>query len=240
MLLKDWLANTSENTMKEYKKNFIEFMIKSNVLTFGDFVTKSGRETPYFVNTGNYENGAQISKLSEFYCQSILNDFGEDFEFDMVFGPAYKGIPLCVSIAQTLSDKHGKSVSFTFNRKEAKDHGEGGSLVGYQPKDGDKVLIVEDVTTSGKSIRETAPVLLKSADVDIVGLVISVDRMEKGTTEKGALRELQEQFSLQATSIVNVKEVISYLHNREIDGKVVIDDDRKNKMEDYLAQYGVQ
>ena len=224
--------------MLDYKKDFIKFMIESDVLIFGDFTTKSGRKTPYFINTGRYKTGEQISKLSQFYCESIMNDFGEDFEFDLVFGPAYKGIPLCVSVAQTLAEKYHRDVNFTFNRKEIKDHGEGGSIIGYQPKDGDKVLIIEDVTTSGRSIRETVPILKSIADVKIVGLVISANRMEKGKTDKDALSELKEEFSMQTTAIVNIQEIIEFLHNKEIDGKIIINDDRKNKIHRYLEKYG--
>ncbi len=224
--------------MKDYKKEFIEFMIESGVLTFGDFTTKSGRKTPYFINTGNYKNGMQISKLGHYYCETVLNDFGSEFEFNVIFGPAYKGIPLCVSLAQNFYSAYKKSYNFCFNRKETKDHGEGGELIGYTPRDGDKILIIEDVTTSGASIRETVPILKSQAEVEIVGLVVSVNRMEKGTGEKGALEELEKEYGLRSTSIVNIKEIIEYLHNRKMGDKVIIDDSRKSDIEEYLSKYG--
>jgi len=219
----------------DYKQQFIDFMVHSDVLSFGDFVTKSGRKTPFFINTGRYKNGEQIRRLGDFYAQAILNRVGEGF--DVLFGPAYKGIPLCVATAMQLCAR-GKNVGFCFNRKEAKDHGEGGTLIGHTLKDGDRVLIIEDVTTAGTSIRETVPVLRKAADVKLVGLVVSVDRMERGTTEKNALREVSDEFNFDGFAIVTIDEVMKSLHGRSIDGRVVLNDEIHQHMLEYRAQYG--
>lgn len=224
--------------MQEYKQKFIEFMVDSGVLTFGDFTTKSGRKTPFFINTGNYKTGAQLVKLGEYYAEAIVNNLQSSL--NVLFGPAYKGIPLAVCTAMTLSSKFGKDVSFCFNRKEAKDHGEGGSLVGHKLRDGDRVLIIEDVTTAGTSVRESIPLLKSMADVTIAGLVVSVDRMEKGTGTKGALTELQEEFSIPAFSIVSLSEIIEHLHNREINGKVILDDEIMSRINEYRKLYGAQ
>jgi orotate phosphoribosyltransferase len=222
--------------MEQYKKDFIEFMVKSNVLTFGDFVTKSGRKTPYFINTGNYKTGEQIKKLGEFYAEAICSTIQD--EANVLFGPAYKGIPLVVTTAISLSQKQNREISFCFNRKEIKDHGEGGSLIGHKLTDGDKVIIIEDVTTAGTSIRETVPLLLKSAKIKLAGLIISVDRMEKGVGEKSALRELHEEYGMPTGAIVTLDEIVSYLHNRPIDGSVILNDAVKQKIVDYRGKYG--
>lgn len=222
--------------MESYKEQFIEFMVSCGVLTFGDFTTKSGRKTPYFVNTGNYKTGAQMSRLGKFYAQAIMANFPE--QIDILFGPAYKGIPLVTTASIALHEEHSREVSFCFNRKEEKDHGEGGSLVGQKPKDGSSILIVEDVTTAGTSIYETVPVLKNAAEVDIKGLIISVDRMEKGKSGKGALEELRESFGFKTASIVTVREIIEYLHNKVIGGIILINDEMKTRMEAYLAEYG--
>ena len=221
-----------------YKKDFITFMVRSGVLTFGDFTTKSGRKTPYFVNTGNYKTGAQAARLGEFYAKSIMeNNLGD---VNALFGPAYKGIPLSVATAIALSNEFDKDLNYCFNRKEEKDHGEGGSMVGYKLKDGDKVLIIEDVITAGTAVREVFPILREAADVSIEGLVISVDRMEKGQGEKTAIQEIEEEFGIKTYPIVTVREIIDTLHNVEIDGKVVIDDEMRTRMEAYLEQYCVK
>ena len=220
--------------MEQYKKSFIEFMVRAGVLTFGDFVTKSGRKTPYFVNTGNYVTGSQMKSLGGFYADCIrANITGR---VDALFGPAYKGIPLSVAAAMALSEK-GQDVSYCFNRKEAKDHGEGGSMVGYKLKDGDSVVIIEDVVTAGTSVRECLPLLAAQADVKIAGLVVSVDRMEKGAGDKTAIMELKEQFGIITYPIVTVHEIIEAIHNVPIDGRIVIDDGMKEKMEDYINRY---
>ncbi|MFC1764914.1 orotate phosphoribosyltransferase [Planctomycetota bacterium] len=221
--------------MEKYKEDFITFMVECGVLTFGDFTTKSGRRTPFFINTGNYKTGAQMSRLGAFYAAAIKDCFGD---VDVLFGPAYKGIPLVVTASIALADKHDTDVAFCFNRKEVKDHGEGGSLVGKKLADGDHVLIVEDVTTAGTSIRETVPVLQAAAQVRLAGLIVSVDRMERGTGDKGALQEIQESFGMKTASIVNLEEIVTYLHNRKLNGTVVLDDDIKTRIDAYRVQYG--
>ncbi len=223
--------------MEKYKQEFIEFMVEAGVLRFGEFVTKSGRKTPYFINTGNYKTGEQISKLGRFYAECI-NDNLKD-EYNILFGPAYKGIPLVVTTAASLYDSFDKDVLFSFNRKEIKDHGEGGSIVGHLPEDNEKILIIEDVVTAGTSVRESVSLLENIADVNIFGLVISIDRMERGSTDKSAIQEIEEEFGIKTYSIVTIKEVVDYLYNRELDGKSIIDDNMKNRIEEYLLQYGV-
>jgi orotate phosphoribosyltransferase len=224
--------------MEKYKQEFIEFMVRSNVLTFGDFVTKSGRSTPFFINTGNYDCGSQLQKLGEFYAASIKEHLGDSF--DVLYGPAYKGIPLAVAASMALASNHGKNVSFCFNRKEAKDHGEGGNLIGHKLKNNERVVIIEDVITAGTSVRESIPVLKAAAQVQISGLVVSVDRMEKGKTKKSALSELREEFGLNAFAIVTLDEVTGFLHNREIDGKVVLDDLILDRINKYREVYGAE
>ncbi|ONI39297.1 orotate phosphoribosyltransferase [Candidatus Epulonipiscium fishelsonii] len=220
-----------------YKQEFIKFMVKSNVLTFGDFITKSGRQTPYFINTGNYQTGEQIAKLGTFYAKCIKENINQDV--DALFGPAYKGIPLAITTAISLANEYNQNVNYCFNRKEEKDHGEGGSLVGYKLKDGDKILIIEDVITAGTEIRECVPNLKKIANIEIVGLVISVDRMEKGVQDKTAINEIYDKFGIKTCPIVTVKDIIETLHNKEVDGKVIINDELKYKMENYMNKYCV-
>lgn len=222
--------------MQEYKKQFIEFMVESNVLTFGDFVTKSGRKTPFFINAGNYQSGSELSKLGEFYAEAIKEHFGD--EYDILFGPAYKGIPISVTTAIALSNKYDIEVKYCSNRKEIKDHGDKGILLGSKLKDNDRIIIVEDVTTAGTSVYETMPILKSEADVDVKGLIISVDRMEKGHGEKSALTELTEKFGLKTCSIVTMEEVVEYLYNKEINGKIVINDEIKSRIDDYYKKYG--
>lgn len=224
--------------MNNYKHDFIDFMVKSEVLTFGDFVTKSGRKTPFFVNTGKYRTGDQITKLGEFYAESIMEN--TKGEFDVLFGPAYKGIPLAVSASIALSSKYGKNVSFCFNRKEVKDHGEGGNLIGHKLQNGDRVLIIEDVTTAGTSIRETVPLLKAAADIELAALSVSVNRMERGTGDKSALDEIRDDFGMKTFSIVNMAEVVGYLYGRKIGGKVLIDDEMESRIEDYYKIYGAK
>lgn len=221
-----------------YKKEFIEFMVRSGVLTFGDFITKSGRKTPYFVNTGNYKTGYQASKLGEFYAKCIEENIKEDVT--ALFGPAYKGIPLSVATSIALVNQFDKDVNYCFNRKEVKDHGEGGSMVGYKLQDGDKVLIIEDVITAGTAIRECFPILQAAANVDIAGLIISVDRMERGQQNKTAIQEIEEEFGIKTYPIVTVREIIDALHNVPVDGKIVIDDEMRARMEAYLEEYCVK
>lgn len=223
--------------MEQYKKEFIEFMVDCGVLTFGDFVTKSGRKTPFFINTGNFKSGAQLCKLGEFYAKAICQHFHEGFE--ILFGPAYKGIPLSVAASIALSNIYGIDVAFCSNRKEIKDHGDKGILLGSKPKDGDRVVIIEDVTTAGTSIHETMPILKAQGEISVIGLIIAVDRMEKGTGVKCAFMELQEKYGLQTHSIVTMKEVVEHLHNRELKGKIHIDDEMKQSLAEYYKVYGI-
>jgi orotate phosphoribosyltransferase len=224
--------------MQQYKKEFIEFMIECGVLTFGDFVTKSGRKTPFFVNTGNYRTGSQLKRLGEFYAKAIKENFEE--EYNIVFGPAYKGIPLSVTTTIALSDMYGIDVNYCSNRKEVKDHGDKGILLGSKITDGDKILIVEDVTTAGTSIYETMPILKEQGNVDVTGLIISVDRMERGQGEKSALTEIREKFGFKTTAIVTMAEVREYLYNKEINSKVIIDDEINARIDAYYEKYGAK
>lgn len=222
--------------MEQYKKEFIEFMVDCNVLKFGDFVTKSGRKTPFFVNTGFYRTGAQLRKLGEYYAKAIESKFG--FDFDVLFGPAYKGIPLTVAATTAISELYGKDIRYCSNRKEVKDHGDKGILLGSPIKDGDKVVIIEDVTTAGTSIQETLPIIKAQGDVDVIGLVVSVDRMERGQRTKSALAEIEEKYGLKTTAIVTMAEVVEHLYGKEYKGKVVIDDAMKAAIDAYYEQYG--
>lgn len=224
--------------MENYKKEFIDFMIECGVLTFGDFVTKSGRKTPFFVNTGNYKKGSQLKRLGEFYAKAIKENFGD--QYDLLFGPAYKGIPLTVTTAIALSNIYDIDVDYCSNRKEIKDHGDKGILLGGKINDGDKVIIVEDVTTAGTSIYETMPILKEQGDVDVKGLIISVDRMERGKGEKSALSEIREKFGFKTCAIVTMEEVIDYLSEKEIDGKKVLDEEILKRIDDYYKEYGTK
>ena len=224
--------------MEAYKQEFIEFMVDCQVLKFGDFVTKSGRQTPFFVNTGFYRTGAQLRRLGGYYAEAIKEKFGLDF--DVLFGPAYKGIPLSVAATIAISEKYDTDIRYCSNRKEVKDHGDTGILLGSPINDGDKVVIIEDVTTAGTSIEETLPIIKAQGDVSPIGLVVSVDRMERGQGEKTAIQEIEEEFGIKAYPIVTVREVIDLLHNTPIDGKVYIDDEMKAKMEAYMEQYCVK
>ena len=216
------------------KKEFIEFMMSADVLRFGDFVTKSGRNTPYFVNTGNYKTGLQSSRLGEFYAAMVKETIGD--HFDAMFGPAYKGIPLATSVAGALARNYGIDKPFFFNRKEAKDHGEGGMFVGKQLADGDKVVIIEDVMTSGKALREVLPKLKGAADVNITAMVITVDRMEKALdSDLSAVQSADKDFGVKVYSIVNINDIISAIENGVIEGKQYLD-----AMKQYRSTYGVE
>lgn len=218
--------------LTEAKKEFIEFMMEADVLRFGDFVTKSGRNTPYFVNTGNYKTGKQIAILGKFYAALIKEVCGE--EFDCMFGPAYKGIPLAAAAASALYNNYEINKPYFFNRKEEKDHGEGGSLVGYKPQDGDKVIIIEDVITAGTAIRETMPILQGAAKVTVPHMFISVNRCEVGTTPgKTAVMEVMEDYGINVHAIVTVQDIYEYLKQDEKYADVL------KRMEEYMANYCV-
>ena len=223
--------------MENYKKAFIDFMIECEVLKFGDFVTKSGRKTPFFVNTGFYRSGAQLSKLGKYYAKAIRGAFGDNF--DILFGPAYKGIPLSVATSMALSEE-GVDVKYCSNRKEVKDHGDKGILLGSPIKDGDKIVIIEDVTTAGTSIEETLPIIKAQGNVDVLGLVVSVDRCERGQGEKSALVEISEKYGIKTTAIVTMNEVVEYLYNKEVGGRIIIDEKLKSAIDDYYKIYGVK
>ena len=214
--------------MHDFQKDFIDFMLDVGVLTFGDFTTKSGRKTPYFVNTGLYRSGVQMATLGRAYADAIEASFPDGV--DVLFGPAYKGIPLVVAVSMAFAER-GREVEFCFNRKEAKDHGEGGVIVGRKLRDGDRVLIVEDVTTAGTSIRETVPVLRAAAEVRLAGLIVSVDRQERGTTERTALAELAEEFSMPTRSIVDLDDILAHLGGR-------LDETDLARIAAYRAKYG--
>ena len=224
--------------MEQYKKDFIEFMLSCGVLRFGDFVTKSGRKTPFFINTGFYRTGGQMAKLGEFYAKAIQDNFGLDF--DVRFGPAYKGIPLSVAATMEISRLYGRDIRYCSNRKEIKDHGEKGILLGSPISAGDKVVIIEDVTTAGTSIRETVPIIKAQGTDDIMGLVVSVDRMERGTGDVSALTEIENEFGIRTCSIVSMKDVIECLYNREYEGRVIIDDALMERIDAYYEQYGAR
>lgn len=222
--------------MEQYKKDFIEFMVDCGVLKFGDFVTKSGRKTPFFVNTGFYRTGKQLRKLGEYYARAIADAYG--FDFDILFGPAYKGIPLSVATSMAISEFYDKEIKYCSNRKEVKDHGDTGILLGSPINDGDKVVIIEDVTTAGTSIGETMPILNAQGDVSVLGLVVSVDRMERGKGEKSALKEIEEVYGIKTTAIVTMKEVVEHLYNKPYNGNIIIDDTIKNAIDAYYEHYG--
>ena len=225
--------------MEQYKQEFIEFMVDSQVLKFGEFTLKSGRKSPFFMNAGAYVTGTQLRKLGEYYAKAIHDNYGLDF--DVLFGPAYKGIPLSVATTMAISELDGKDIRYCSNRKEVKDHGDTGILLGSKLKDGDKVVIIEDVTTSGKSIEETFPILKEQADVEIKGLMVSLNRMEIGKGGvKSALDEIQEKYGFPAHAIVTMEEVVERLYNQECQGKIVIDDSIKAAIDSYYEQYGAK
>ena len=224
--------------MEAYKQEFIEFMVESNVLKFGEFTLKSGRKSPFFMNAGAYVTGSQLMRLGEYYARAIHETYGDDF--DVLFGPAYKGIPISVVTAVAFHNLYGKEVRYCSDRKEEKDHGaDKGSFLGSKLKDGDRVVMIEDVTTSGKSMEETVPKVRGAADVTIVGLMVSLNRMEKGLGgEKSALEEIREKYGFETNAIVTMEEVVEHLYNRTCQGRVVIDDTIKAAIDDYYKQYG--
>ena len=226
--------------MEAYKKEFIEFMVDSNVLKFGDFTLKSGRKSPFFMNAGGYVTGSQLKKLGEFYAKAIHAQYGDDF--DLLFGPAYKGIPISVVTAIAYSELYGKEIRYCSDRKEEKDHGaDKGSFLGSKLQDGDRVVMIEDVTTSGKSMEETVPKVRNAADVEIIGLMVSLNRMEVGLGgQVSALDEIKEKYGFEANAIVSMADVVEYLYNKPYQGKIYIDDELKASIDSYYEQYGVK
>ena len=215
-----------------YKEEFIRFMSDSGVLTFGDFTLKSGRKAPYFINTGNYKTGVHLVRLGGFYADCIKE---HGLEADILFGPAYKGIPLSVSAAVALFNKYGIDLGYCFDRKEAKDHGEGGLFVGQQPQDGSRVIIIEDVMTSGKALREVLPKLQAAGDVKVTAMIITVDRMEKALdSELSAVQQAYKDFGITVHSIVTINDIIKAIEDGVIEGK-----EHLEAMQSYRAQYGV-
>ncbi len=216
-----------------YKQQFIKFMVESGVLKFGEFTLKSGRKAPYFINTGNYKTGSQLARLGKYYAACIKEN---GLTADTLVGPAYKGIPLAVTTAVSLADEYGIDLNYCFDRKEVKDHGEGGLFVGKQLSDGEKVIIIEDVMTSGKALREMLPKLKAAANVEIVGMVISVDRMEKGLeSQLSAVQEVYKEFGVKVFSIVTMTDIIEAIEEGVIDGREYL-----GKMKEYRAAYGVE
>ena len=226
--------------MERYKEEFIEFMIACDVLKFGEFTLKSGRKSPFFMNAGGYVTGSQLAKLGEYYAKAIHETYGDDF--DVLFGPAYKGIPISVVTAVAYANLYGKEIRYCSDRKEEKDHGaDKGSFLGSSLKDGDRVIMIEDVTTSGKSMEETVPKVKGAADVKILGLMVSLNRMEVGLSGNlSALEEIQEKYGFAANAIVSMEEVVEYLYNKERNGNVIIDDSLKAKIDAYYEQYGAK
>ncbi len=225
---------TSSST--EYKREFIEFLLNCNVLKFGDFTTKSGRKTPFFINTGEYKTGKQMNTLAAYYAKAAIDAFGSSF--DNLFGPAYKGIPLCVSTAMALSASHDMDVSYTYNRKEAKDHGEGGSIVGDKYEKPTQSLIIEDVTTAGTSIRETFEIVKQIENFSVMGLLISVDRMEKVESGLSALKSIEQEFNIPTASIVSILDIIEFISDETNRNKFTIKEESLNQILAYRKQYG--
>jgi len=224
--------------VKEYKKNFITFLMQNNALKFGDFTLKSGRKSPYFLNTGMLYSGAAVTELGRFYAAAIMDNLPD--QFNVVFGPAYKGIPLAVGCVYALYEKFNQSADYTFNRKEAKDHGDTGLLVGKKLTAEDRLVIVDDVITAGTAVRETLEILAKEGNPKISAVVVSVDRMEKGTGEKSAIQELNESTGIRFVAIATIKDIIEYLtiHPQlEISG--LKSAELVTRMEEYRRSYGV-
>jgi len=222
--------------MNEDQQRFVEFLVRCEALRFGRFTTAAGRQSPYFINTGRFDDGARLGAVAGWYARTLHERLGD--RFDLLFGPAYKGIPLAAATAVELERRFGHAVGFCFDRKEAKDHGEGGLLVGRLPRDGDRVVIVEDVVSAGGSVRRSVEQLRAAADLEIAGLVVSVDRMERGQGDATALEELRDELGVPTFPVVTVRDVLAHLRGREIDGRVVLDDETAERMLAYLREYG--
>jgi orotate phosphoribosyltransferase len=225
-------------TMEKYKEEFIDFMVDSGALLFGDFMTKSGRKTPYFINIGDFNSGSQLTKLGEFYAQAINQRYG--LEFDALFGPAYKGISLAVSTSIAMEKLYGKEVKYCYNCKEDTNNSVSEMLLGAELEDGDKVIVIEDVTTAGTSMKETMPIIKSQGNIEVVGLIVSVDRLEKGYAGKAAFEEIAENYNIEVFSIVTLNEIIERLYNKEHKGKIIIDDKIMSELNNYLDIYGVK
>ena len=221
--------------MQPHQQEFVDLLVRFEALRFGSFTLKSGRQSPYFINAGQMRTGAAIAGMGKAYAATILR---AQLECDLVFGPAYKGIPLAVSTAIALAQE-GRDVPYGFDRKEAKDHGEGGVFVGTAPKDGMNIILVDDVITSGISIRESIQLLTKHANAKVRGVVVAVDRQERGASNKSTLSELRDELGLVVAPIVTIREIVDYLHGRTVDGKVVVDDACKAAIEAYMLSYAV-
>lgn len=219
--------------MEQYKKEFIEFMLSCDVLKFGDFTLKSGRKSPFFMNAGLYVTGRQLSELARYYAKAIHDQFGDDF--DVLFGPAYKGIPLTVATSMAYYELYGKEIRYCSNRKEIKDHGDTGILLGSKLKDGDRVVMIEDVTSSGKSMEETVPIVRGQANVEIIGLIVSLNRNEKGKSDKTALKEISELYGFPTAAIVSMPEVIEVMKEENR-----LDDELLSRIDAYYEQYGAK
>ncbi|MBD5433204.1 MAG: orotate phosphoribosyltransferase [Treponema sp.] len=223
--------------MQDYKKEFIDFMIECDVLKFGSFTLKSGRHSPFFMNAGAYVTGSQLRRLGQFYARAVHENFGDDF--DVFFGPAYKGIPLAVTAAIAYSELFGKEIRYCSNRKEIKDHGDAGILLGSPLRSGDRVVVIEDVTTSGASIEETFPIIKAQGDVQVKGLIVSLNRMERGkNSEKSALDEIQETYGFLAASIVTMRDVIAALDKGDDSG--IITREIRIALDEYYVQWGAK
>lgn len=220
-----------------YKEEFITFLVRCNALRFGEFKLKSGRIAPYFINTGMFDTGQKIRELGGYYARTIQEQFGSDF--DGIYGPAYKGIPLCVSAAMALADK-GLDKGYVFNRKEAKTYADKSMVVGMPLTGETRLILVDDVITSGKAIRESLDILKTCENPAVKGIVISVNRQEKGKTDQNALKEVADVLGIPIFSIVTITDIKTFLHNREIDGRIALDDAMLEKIDAYLKEYGAK
>ena len=226
--------------MQKFKEDLILFLVRTGALKFGEFTTKAGRQSPYFINAGSFRSGEHIENLGSFYADCIMETEGVGSDFDVLFGPAYKGIPLCISTACALYRKYNLSKEYCFNRKEVKDHGEGGMFVGASLNDGDRLILIEDVISAGTAVRDIVPLIREAANVVLKDMFILVDRMELGYNGKTAAQEIQEEFGITVHAMVSVREIIEFLYNREVDGVLVLGDKEKDAMERYLEIYCIK
>lgn len=223
--------------MEKYKEEFITFLATSGALQFGEFTLKSGRLSPYFVNTGLFETGEQIATLGKYFAEAIKDSYGDDY--DVIYGPAYKGIPLAIAAAASLSKDFGINKSYSFNRKEVKDYADKKLLIGRTPKDGDRVVIIDDVITDGGALIESVNLLKNVAELKYVGVILSVNRQEKTKEGKNAVESFVKNYGMPINFILTVSEIMEFLHNKKINGKILLDDDKLQQIKDYLKEYGV-